>query len=227
MRPFQNTGEQGGMQRQGSIDRYEAERGFGFIRCEGRSVFFHIRDFRAGGQPPAPGLAVVFEEIHVGTKGPRAVAVRPKISARSEPPAPRASAFRPSPRTRPSATATPRPRSSHGPAVLLMLIWAGMLVWAGWQRTVPTSLLLALPLLNLVTFMAYWLDKHAARQRRWRTSEQKLHLFAVLGGWPGAWWGQQLLRHKSVKASFRQTYWFTVFLNVAATAAWVLWRPQV
>lgn len=214
------------MQLEGLIDRYEAERGFGFIRCEGRSVFFHIRDFRTTGQPPAPGMAVVFEEIHVGAKGPRAVAVRPKVSARSKLPARRANAFRPSPSTsRPAAPAS-RLREPLGPAVMLMLLWAGMLAWAGWQRSMPTTLLLALPLLNLVTFMAYWLDKYAARQRRWRTAEQSLHLLSLLGGWPGAWWAQQLLRHKSVKASFRQTYWFTVALNVAATAAWVLWlRP--
>lgn len=110
---------------------------------------------------------------------------------------------------------------------MLMLLWLALLAWAGWRRSMPVTLLLALPLLNLATFMAYWLDKHAARQRRWRTSEQTLHLLALLGGWPGAWWGQQLLRHKSVKASFRQMYWFTVALNLAATAAWVLWKAQI
>jgi uncharacterized membrane protein YsdA (DUF1294 family)/cold shock CspA family protein len=213
------------MQIEGVIDRYEAERGFGFIRCGGRSVFFHIRDFGAGTQPPAPGMAVVFEEIHVGTKGPRAVAVRPKINARTEPPARHASAFRPSAVGARKPAPVQRPREPG--ALILMLLWLALLAWAGWHRSLPVALLLALPLLNVVTFFAYWLDKHAARQRRWRTSEQTLHLLALLGGWPGAWWAQQLLRHKSVKTSFRQTYWLTVAFNLAAVASWVLWRPQI
>lgn len=215
------------MQLEGVIDRYEAERGFGFIRCDGRSVFFHVRDFRASAQPPAQGMAVVFEEIHVGTKGPRAVAVRPKVSARNEPPVQRASAFRPSPRAALQPRPAQRPPEAAGPAVVLMLLWLALLAWAGWRRIMPVTLLLALPLLNLATFFVYWLDKDAARQRRWRTSEQTLHLLALLGGWPGAWWGQQLLRHKSVKASFRQMYWLTVALNLAATAAWVLWQAPI
>ena len=206
---------------EGVIDRFETERGFGFIRCDGRSVFFHVRDFRGSAQPPAAGMAVVFEEIHVGTKGPRAVAVRPKLSVRSATAMQDASPLRPAPR------AVQRPQTSGSAAAVLMLVWLGLLAWAGWQRRLPVPVLLALPLLNLATFMAYWLDKHAALQRRWRTSEQTLHLMALVGGWPGAWWGQQLLRHKSVKASFRQMYWFTVAMNLVATAAWVLWRPQV
>lgn len=219
------------MQLEGVIDQYETERGFGFIRCGGRSVFFHIRDFRASVQPPARGMVVVFEEIHVGTKGPRAVAVRPKISARSEPPERAASALHPSPRNiHKAARNTTRARQageSAGLAVFWMLLWLAMLAWAGWQRIMPVTLLLAVPLLNLATFFAYWLDKDAARQRRWRTSEQTLHLLALLGGWPGAWLGQQLLRHKSMKASFRRTYWLTVAFNFVAIAAWALWWPRL
>ena len=57
--------------------RWNAERAFGFIRSPGSAadVFFHIRDFR-GATPPREGLAVVFEEIHGGGKGPRAMAVQ-------------------------------------------------------------------------------------------------------------------------------------------------------
>ncbi len=65
------------MTKQGSIVRWDATRAFGFIRsgdCAG-DVFFHVRDYR-GATPPREGLAVVFEEIHVGGKGPRAMAVR-------------------------------------------------------------------------------------------------------------------------------------------------------
>jgi hypothetical protein len=40
---------------------------------------------------------------------------------------------------------------------------------------------------SLVAFIAYALDKSAARNDQWRTKESTLHLFALAGGWPGRW----------------------------------------
>ena len=51
--------------------------------------------------------------------------------------------------------------------------------------------------------------------------ERTLHLFSLLGGWPGALAAQRLFRHKSSKASFQTTYWITVALNCAALG-WLL-----
>lgn len=77
--------------------------------------------------------------------------------------------------------------------------------------------LLALyPVISGITFMAYALDKAAARQRRWRTPESTLHLLSLLGGWPGAWLAQHLLHHKSKKLSFQLVYWLTVIIHCAA-----------
>jgi cold shock CspA family protein len=69
------------MTKYGSIVRWDATRAFGFIRSADSAgdVFFHVRDYR-GSTPPREGLAVVFEEIHVGGKGPRAMAVRTAAS---------------------------------------------------------------------------------------------------------------------------------------------------
>ena len=70
------------MQKTGQITRWDAERAFGFIRSPDSvaDVFFHLRDFQ-GPAAPRMGMAVVFEEIHVGGKGPRAMAVRPSAQA--------------------------------------------------------------------------------------------------------------------------------------------------
>jgi uncharacterized membrane protein YsdA (DUF1294 family) len=62
-------------------------------------------------------------------------------------------------------------------------------------------------------FLAYALDKKAARRRRRRISENTLHLLALFGGWPGALLAQQLLRHKSSKPSFRRAFLGTVLIN--------------
>jgi len=67
-----------------------------------------------------------------------------------------------------------------------------------------------------VAFFAYAFDKSAALRNQWRTQESTLHLFALVGGWPGALAAQRLLRHKSAKASFQATFWVTVVLNCGA-----------
>ena len=72
---------------------------------------------------------------------------------------------------------------------------------------------------SLVCFVAYAIDKSAAAQGRWRTSEGTLLALGLVGGWPGALVAQQVLRHKSSKASFRAAFWGTVLLNVAAFVA--------
>lgn len=71
---------------------------------------------------------------------------------------------------------------------------------------------------SLVAFVAYALDKSAARNDRWRTKESTLHLFSLAGGWPGALAAQRLLRHKSRKQSFQTVFWATVILNCCALA---------
>lgn len=80
-------------------------------------------------------------------------------------------------------------------------------------------------MLNLAAFFAYWQDKYAAQQRRWRIKEETLHLWSLAGGWGGAWFAQQILRHKSVKASFRVSYWATVAIHCAG-ACGIWWFSQ-
>ena len=70
--------------------------------------------------------------------------------------------------------------------------------------------------MSLVTFGAYAIDKSAARAGRRRSPEATLLLLGFLGGWPGGIVGQHVLRHKTVKRSFRRKFWVTVALNVAA-----------
>lgn len=68
---------------------------------------------------------------------------------------------------------------------------------------------------SLTCFVAYALDKSAARHGAWRTPERTLLVLGLVGGWPGALLAQQWLRHKSTKQSFRQWSRVTVVANVA------------
>lgn len=70
-------------------------------------------------------------------------------------------------------------------------------------------------ILSVVTFIIYAFDKSAAEQHRWRIQEKTLHLLSLLGGWPGAWIAQRMLRHKTQKLPFQIVYWATVGFNLA------------
>jgi uncharacterized membrane protein YsdA (DUF1294 family) len=180
-------------------------------------VFFHVKDWVGGSARPTEGLAVVYEEIHVGGKGPRGVAVRPASLDRAAPlPVPRDNrSFR---RQGNGADGSP------ALALLLMVFYAGLLGWAAYVGRLSVGLALATLPLSVVTFLAYWRDKSAAERGAWRTSEQTLHGLSLVGGWPGAWFAQRLLRHKSRKASFRVAYWGTVAAHWSALGAWLFAR---
>jgi cold shock CspA family protein len=139
------------MKRQGTLVRWEKDRGFGFIRSPDISadVFVHLRDFTDRGTTPQVGMRLTFEEIHVGGKGPRAMAVQVagETQQRARQPRP-ASAPRAPSRAPSSASASASGRrrsqapssSSSLPIALLFACYAALLgygVWTGrWRRRV-------------------------------------------------------------------------------------------
>lgn len=85
------------------------------------------------------------------------------------------------------------------------------------------KLITYLLLINLLTLIAYWLDKRAARAGGWRWPEASLLLLGFLGGWPAGLFAQQKLRHKNRKRSFQFKFWALV----AAEIALLLWQPAM
>jgi uncharacterized membrane protein YsdA (DUF1294 family)/cold shock CspA family protein len=220
------------MKQQGTVVRWDAERAFGFIRSPqtASDIFFHRRDYSGPPVQPYEGMAVQFEEIHVGGKGPRALSVEMARNRIEEGPARVQEAVPEEAQILPAGRSPARPRPASRrppeqawPAFALMGLW--LLLWLtgiGLGRF-PWVILTAVVLINLATFYVYWRDKHAATHDGWRVPEERLHLLAAVGGWPGAWFAQQILRHKSVKPAFRAVYWLTVGLNLAALLTWIVW----
>jgi uncharacterized membrane protein YsdA (DUF1294 family)/cold shock CspA family protein len=211
------------MRKQGSVIRWDDARGFGFIRSATSTsdVYFHVRDFRGAAlERPRHGLAVTFEEIHIGGKGPRAMAVQ----AAGSPTSATGAAARPASNRRPGRQ---REHSHKGSGaaigVPLMIAYFASVGWGVWVHRLPWWALVASLLLNAATFFAYMQDKYAATQRAWRIKEDTLHLWSLVGGWWGAWLAQQAIRHKSNKRSFQSTYWVTVVAHCGAVAAWLWW----
>jgi uncharacterized membrane protein YsdA (DUF1294 family) len=84
----------------------------------------------------------------------------------------------------------------------------------------PFAVLTLYLIASVVAFLAYAHDKTAAKKQRWRTQESTLHLFGLIGGWPGALVAQQLFRHKSKKRSFQIQFWITAVANCGALGWW-------
>lgn len=101
--------------------------------------------------------------------------------------------------------------------VVIGSAWAMSLFWP-----VPKWLISLYLATSVLSFAAYALDKLAAVWGMFRVPEIVLHVLALCGGWPGALMAQQLLRHKTVKKEFRQVFWLTVMINIAALIAVVL-----
>ncbi|QIL80557.1 DUF1294 domain-containing protein [Diaphorobacter sp. HDW4A] len=210
------------MRKQGTIRRWDEERGFGFIDSgDSRDVFVHVRDFARGSASPVAGMQVTYEEIQVGGKGPRAMQVNPIAAAKSpitqpvtHPQAPRGSSPR---NVRRNESPQSEPANGTTLVYALMLLWAGLLAYGLISHRIALPVLAMLLVLNLITFGLYAKDKNAAKSGAWRTSESTLHSLALFGGWPAAWFAQQTLRHKTSKAEFRFSYWATVVINLIGT----------
>ncbi len=93
--------------------------------------------------------------------------------------------------------------------ILFMCFLIGLILY----KKLPSFLMIYYLAVSALTFVIYATDKSAARAGEWRTGERTLHIFSLIGGWPGAAIAQSFLRHKSKKVKFRAVYWVTVIVN--------------
>ena len=73
--------------------------------------------------------------------------------------------------------------------------------------------------MSLVTLVAYAIDKRRAKLNRRRIPERTLHLLSLAFGFPGAFVGQQLFRHKRRKVRFMVVFWMIVALHIGIATA--------
>src|SRR5579859_4511381 len=82
-------------------------------------------------------------------------------------------------------------------------LWWGLEASNSW----PAWLGCWLVAVNAVTFAYYAYDKVSAHASAGRVPEAVLHLLSTVGGSPAALLAMWLLRHKTVKGSFRILFW--------------------
>lgn len=197
------------MRHVGRLQQWNYDKGFGFVTPHdgGPRAFVHVKAFQVLGRRPANGDLVSYA-TRTDAKG-RLNAANVRFAGQRIP--------------QPGATRADKadrsplriPRTAIG-ATLLLAIMAAMVT-----RKLPVVLALAYLLMSAVSFFAYGFDKMAARRTGYRrTPESTLHLFDLLGGWPGALIAQQQMRHKTMKAFFQKVFWISVVANLVV-AGWL------
>lgn len=184
----------------GRIIEWDAKKGFGFLHDGTHRVFIHSRDFAEHRKVPEPGDTVTFlvgEDFTGRTCAKQAVIT----------------------------SSTSRLLKKQWFTLLLLLIAPGLAIHRLSQRFDAFLLVATAVLLSVVTYFVYWWDKHKARTGGWRTAETTLHLLELIGGWPGAFFAQRRLRHKSSKISFLIVFWFIVAAHQFIAIDYLLnWR---
>ncbi len=191
------------MRHQGRITTWNDDKGFGFItrNNEGTTVFVHVSAFRNRQRRPVVGELVTYAVTRDEKDRRRAVQVAFIDDRR---------------RVRDASTA----RTTGVGTLIAAILFMALVVIAAVIGRLPWIVAGFYALASLVTFFAYGFDKAAARTGNWRTKESTLHLFALIGGWPGAAFAQYTLRHKSRKTSFRVVFWLTVLIH-CTVAGWL------
>ena len=184
------------MRYQGKIDTWKDDRGFGFItqKPDGHQVFVHISSLLNRQRRPVENEIVSYE-LKTDARGrPQAVSV----------------AFSDEP------VAVVYPALRRKASLIFAVAFVFFVLSATVVGRLPLAVLGIYLVASAISFIAYALDKSAAKNNKWRTHESTLHLFSAVGGWPGALAAQRLLRHKSKKQSFQIVFWITVVLNCGA-----------
>lgn len=188
------------MRAKGTLKSWNDDKGFGFISPfnNKKIVFVHITAFENQGRRPVVNDVITYT-LSTGVDG-KTQAIKANIAGIAK---------------------TRKTKQSSSFSGLLTILFLICLVIAVLIFAFPLQIFLAYLMLSVITFLIYAHDKSAANKGAWRTSESTLHLFAIVGGWPGAMVAQSRLRHKSKKQSFIIVFWVTVIVN-CSVLTWLL-----
>lgn len=181
------------VRQRGTIVKWNAEKGFGFIASEAGAsdVFAHAKAV-IGGRLPVVGDHVFYFEGK--DRRGRQCAIQVQFDEKS---------------TRFSTRAL-APACAAG-----FLIATALLAWLG---RVPTFVPVVYWMMSAVAVGAYWHDKTSARHGDARLPENVLHLLGLFGGWSGALAAQRWFHHKIRKLPFQILFWGIV---AAHTGVWI------
>ena len=85
--------------------------------------------------------------------------------------------------------------------------------------------LIYLVIINIIAFLAMYIDKRKAKYGKWRIPEQTLLILAIIGGSIGAIAGMYIFRHKTKKLRF--SVGFPVILILQIVLIFSIWRDFI
>lgn len=109
---------------------------------------------------------------------------------------------------------------------MVAIVLTGVVMVSTQQQFYAPWLIAYILSINSVTFLLYGYDKAVAQYALpvWRVPENVLHGVTLAGGTPAAVLAQKVLRHKTIKASFRSRFWLIVAIQVGIVVAWLGYR---
>ncbi len=189
------------MRYQGKVINWKDDQGFGFVipNGGGQKAFVHIKAFSNSFHRPTEGDLITYELAT--DEGNRFFAKNIRFAGDS---------------AVSSAYGKPSSISTYFVVTFCLLI-----TFCASLGILPFTILGLYFVASVVTFLAYAIDKSAAKSGQWRTKESTLHLFSLVGGWPGALVAQKTFSHKSRKQEFQTVFRATVVANCFALG-WLL-----
>ncbi|WP_298940664.1 cold shock and DUF1294 domain-containing protein [uncultured Psychromonas sp.] len=191
------------MKLQGKVLNWNDDKGFGFVEPNGggQRAFVHIKSFKYGSKRPINGDVIIYELVKESNNKFKAIEVQFASDAREA--------------NKRKKTYNKR-SGSRAVTHIFTIAFCVVLVASTVIGKLPIIVIGLYVVMSIIAYIAYAIDKSSAQSGRWRTKESTLHLFALLGGWPGAFYAQQRLRHKSIKEEFQMGFKVTIFLNLIA-----------
>ncbi|MBT1449775.1 DUF1294 domain-containing protein [Glaciecola sp. XM2] len=190
------------MKLKGKLTNWHDDKGFGFVEPNGGGdrAFVHIKAFQKRSRRPVDGDLIVYEQVKDAKGKFKAINVTLSIDRKLK-------------------KASPPKNRSFGSFVCILFCVFLLLMTV--SNKLPIEVLYWYAGASVVAFLLYYFDKSAAQDGSWRTPEANLHLVSLLGGWPGAFYAQNALKHKSSKQEFKKAYWGTVVVNLGVFV-WLL-----
>lgn len=183
------------MRFQGRLTDWNDTKGFGFVvpNGGGERAFVHIKSLHKPSRRPVEGDLIIYEVVKQSQGKLTAINVSLLVDRKK----------------------TWEPAKQSGKAGrFLVFTFCLILGLSAPLKLLPIEVIFLYIVSSILALIFYAVDKSAAQHGRWRTPENHLHWLSLIGGWPGAWYAQQKLSHKSSKVSFQRVYWLTVSLNL-------------
>ena len=93
------------------------------------------------------------------------------------------------------------------------------------MENITKYFIIYLIIINLIAFIAMYLDKRKARYGKWRIPEQTLFILAIIGGSIGAIVGMYTFRHKTKKLRF--SIGFPMILILQIVLMFSIWNDFI